>query len=84
MECDPKNIAKMMIAQGTLEMAFQKFKQETSRKTGENLSEAIYLYERIVPEEIRQEIIMSGEKDDSAYLARLRLDRYYDACSADK
>ena len=84
MNYTPEDIVEMMVAQGSLEVAIQNFRGRRSIEAREKLSEAIYLYKRIVPKEIRQEIIRDKEKNDLEYLAQLELDRYNEACFANK
>ncbi|MDO8467478.1 MAG: hypothetical protein Q7S56_00835 [Nanoarchaeota archaeon] len=85
MEYTPKDIAEIAIAHGNLEVALRDFRRKIDEETQKNLLTAIREYEIKVPDVIRiQTAFLREDHEDLIYLAQLKLDRFYDSCSAHK
>lgn len=78
-----REIAKVILAHGSLESTFDNFQTSSNEKVERKLAEAIDFYERTVPMEIRAEIVRTTG-DDLAYKAKMRLERRIYHCAGCK
>lgn len=67
-----REIAKVILAHGSLESTFDNFQTSSNEKVERKLAEAIDFYERTVPMEIRAEAKQEPESRNGAHGWRLR------------
>lgn len=75
--------AEMIVAYQNMATALREFRQSMSGETDMILRDSITAYERSAPQQVRREVaVMMG--NDLAQDARSRLERYHEACFANK